>query len=530
MVSILSRAEPLKLGPFIGGLNSVSDPASIQDEELAQCINFELDLDGSLMSRPPIVETANLSGTWTQSIKIIGRASFAGGLNYVIGSNVNGTYAFDGTTWTTIRTNLQSSVALQFQNNVWIVPKPGTKATQAGGKWDGTTFTEDTNIPEGEGAVFLKNRMFVVPGPNATTNSSRIQYTDTITGASFTWTGSNTIDVAPGNGQNLIDIAIYNDQLILFKNDSTYVFAYDVRPADGLLRIINENIGASTTTCVASYENSLFIYHEGCVYELKNYDFVDITTNQVIFEYNSYASSTRLYPVFVCIVGDRLVCRYYNKVYVLGLKTRTWSKWESASRELQDFGPFVEMPSALLSGVAKVYYAGSSVQNDEKVYSITNEYNTSLKESTLSPTTEYSIKCIARTKIYDFDVPFSYKRLMWWGAEVLGKNEVISGLLVPLNVTVTWETLSTYTWQYLNSVSNANWQYPFGQGFGVVNTTSTLSELSRVFLKFLKSARARQMAFEITMTTDGSTLTGPSRLYSLIVFVGKKQIVPKAVN
>jgi hypothetical protein len=49
---------PIQVGPFIGGLNTFSDATAIADNELTVCENFELDLDGSLKSRPPIENLA----------------------------------------------------------------------------------------------------------------------------------------------------------------------------------------------------------------------------------------------------------------------------------------------------------------------------------------------------------------------------------------------------------------------------------------------------------------------------------------
>src|SRR5689334_13242360 len=119
----MARGEALRFGPFVGGLNTGSDPTAVADSELVDCVNFELDIDGSLVGRPPIVEAANLSATWTKRINIIGNAIFSSG-SYLIGSNSDGTYAFDGTGWSTILAGLESRVAIQYNDNVYIIPAP----------------------------------------------------------------------------------------------------------------------------------------------------------------------------------------------------------------------------------------------------------------------------------------------------------------------------------------------------------------------------------------------------------------------
>jgi hypothetical protein len=48
-----------RLGPFVGGMNnSTNNPATIADTELWDCLNMDVDLDGSLKMRPPIQEVA----------------------------------------------------------------------------------------------------------------------------------------------------------------------------------------------------------------------------------------------------------------------------------------------------------------------------------------------------------------------------------------------------------------------------------------------------------------------------------------
>ena len=48
----MARAEALRLGPFVGGINTASDATAVADSELVDCVNFELDIDGSLVGRP----------------------------------------------------------------------------------------------------------------------------------------------------------------------------------------------------------------------------------------------------------------------------------------------------------------------------------------------------------------------------------------------------------------------------------------------------------------------------------------------
>lgn len=520
----MARAQALRLGPFVGGLNTTSDPTAVADSELVECINFELDIDGSLQSRPPIVETTNNDAVWTNRIVIIGRATIAG-VSYIIGSNSNGTYAFNGTSWSTIQANLHSHVALQYRDNVYIIPKPGTKATQNGGRWDGTTFTADANMPEGEAAVFHKSRLFVTPGASATTDASRLSYTDTITSVALTW-GSFT-DISVGDGENLVDVIVYNDNLLLFKQDSTYVLAYDLQPTDAIVREISTNIGATAYNCVAQYENSVFIYHEGNVYEVVNYDFARVSIKvPFVYDGNVPTGTTRVNDVFLSLVGDRLVVRYYNRIYVYGLKTRTWTRWESANSDLHNFGPLVPFPSNPTQSVNVKYYAGSCLSQHEKVFYTPDGYDATTKEKTL--TTEYDIVCSMRTKNFDMADSHHFKKLMWWGAD-LYTNQNIVGKATPIvsSFRARWSDVAALTW---GSVATRTWGQPLSEPYTQATSITDNSAVMRKFVKFLKTLRFRQIYFFVELRTDGTTVEGPCRVFTLTAIIASKQTVGKQVN
>src|SRR6266568_911432 len=122
----------LRLGPFVGGLSTQGDPTAIGDAELVECINFELDLDGALISRPPIQTTTDMSGTWTERIVLIGVAVFAAS-PYLIGANANGTYVFNGGVWSVITNAIQASSMVQYNDAVYLLAVPN--GTHSLSKW-----------------------------------------------------------------------------------------------------------------------------------------------------------------------------------------------------------------------------------------------------------------------------------------------------------------------------------------------------------------------------------------------------------
>lgn len=535
-----SRAEALRIGPFPDGLNTAVDQSAIADTELAECDNFEVDLDGTLVGRPAI-EEADIVGT--TNLQIIGRGLFPGGQSFLFASKVNnissddGVYVFDGNAWSLIDGSLVSSVAVQYGGFVWIVPKPGTKSTRAGGRWDPVNgFVLDSNMPEGEGAIFYKSRMFIVPGADAISNASRITFTDNITSGTLSWPASNIIDVSPGDGQNLVDLIVQNDNILLFKSDSTYVLAYDTNPSAAVIRTVNSSIGVSGRYCLATYENSIFTLHQGKVYEIINFDFehlnikVPFELRQLVGDELTNIFTTRHNPVFLSRLGDRLVVGYFDKVYVYGLKTRTWCTWSSPMYIIQNFGPLWEMPTHAPEADNPAHYAVSNLRNLDATFRVYDKHTISYDRYFQSSTTIAYVpfESSFKTKIFDFANSHQFKKLFWWGVDMIGSNVTTTVIPYSANAFQTWSSFSTEDWDVLDNNTPGQTDNTLAQ------TTTTISEGTipsiRTFQKFAKTLRFRMLQFEVKIQNSGNVLEGPVRVFSLTAILNTKQIIAKQVN
>lgn len=517
----------LQIGPFIGGMNTYSDPSAIADDELADCVNFEVSLDGSLVSRPPIqsvVENTN----WNERIYLLTVANI-GGNQYIIGSNGDGVWYFHSGTWTLITNAFFASAAVQYNDVVYILPNPNNQSI-ALAKWDPVngysdvspanlkTMMGNTNFG-GSKLLMYKGRLFIIPGPSKTDATSRLIFSDPGNPESYSQT-TQFVDINPGDGQRLMEAVVHDDNLILFKTDSTYVFTFSSTPADAELIRINNVVGAQGQRCTESWENSIFVLHRGTVYEIVNYNFAPINI-KVPFFLDTSAPSQRVESIFLSRVKDRLIVRWFNRIYVYHLRTRTWTRWESADESLHNFGPVVELASSSTTE----YYAGSSVKDDKRLFKIGWAYNNvDIEEIDGTPV---SINCSLRTKHYDLSDSFHFKRLHWWGVDALVTNTV-TGTVRTIVATFLpswgdWE--AQYTWGELDTwgtLSNET----------VTQTMINVSGLShlRSFYRFLKSVRFRQANFYVESSTDGSNQDGPIRVFSLTLVGTVKQVVSKGIN
>lgn len=521
--------EILRLGPFNGGLNIGSDAVLIQDNELMDCLNFELDNDGSLISRPAIQVT--FQGAQNQRLLIFGSVVFSGTL-YLFATRDSKTFVSSnaGSSWTELNPGAASRECKTmevYNNTVWL---PATQASANGGiSWTpGGGAVAVAALPRAEKCIVHKNRLYLVPGESSTTNTSRLTFSQS---ADFTtWPAPNFIDIQPGDGDTLNNIAVYQDNLLLFKGESTHVLAYDLDPVDAILREINPVVGSTGSFGVVQYENTMYSMHRNKVYEIINYNFslVNLKVPPVFDNELPTGTTARYENQHLSLLGERLVVRYFNRTYVLQLRTKTWCEWQktddTSTIEWHIFGPLVRARDLTGSGLDS-YYTGYSFDVSSggyKVIKIIDGRDGGAVEGTGS----HKFYCLLTTKDYDMSDPVRYKRLFWWGADVVTGEDAL-GSITPITLisSVTWDSLTAETWADLetwaNPVSGSLAYQELVAGDSVVNTNKSI--------KFGKSMRFRKANFSVRLETDGS-LNQPTKVFQLIAVVGIKQLVSARVT
>lgn len=505
---------------------------------MVSCINLERDLDGSLVSRPPIQNVADMDGAWAQRIKMLGVGVFSSG-NYLIGSNSSGVFYYKDGLWTVITNAFVASAVVQYNNKMYLLATPSAGVNTLA-QWDpvgGYVLLNPANLATmmastvgglkgGTALSIYKDRLWITTG--AGNNASCLIYSDLGAPQTYSLT-TQFFNVRPGDGQNLLDLVQYNDSLVLFKNDATFVLSFTDTPLNAQIICVNNFIGVSGANQVCLYENVMFLYHEGFVYEISNYNFTQIN-EKVPFVYDASASSTRVDPVFISLFGKRLVVRYYNTVYVYKIQTKTWSTYTSRSGELANFGPLVAMPSNVVNAVNIEYYAGSSLNNSKKVFLIKDGYSPAdiEKLTDAGVTTPYPIDCSIQTKDYDLANAYQFKKLNYWGAD-LKVSSAVTGTATPVLVgfRATWGLIFSagLDWATLNT-----WFNPIAAPAVTTIVGGVTGSAIRRFVKFPKALRYRLINFKLSFTTDGSTASGPAKIFSLTMFTSTKQVVPKASN
>lgn len=517
-----SKAQPLKLGPFAGGLNWASDPAAIADDECADLVNFDIAPDGSLISRPAITRMPTPSAS-ASSLYFLGNYLAPDETMYLMFSGIwtgsPRTFAFNTRTnvWVTVSTTLQPTAMVQYDTKAWFISGVGAAAN--GGSWDGTTFTSIAAIPRGTTAVVYKERLFVGSGHYAA-KQSRVTFSNP---GDFTkWTGTDFFDVNTGDGQDIVRMISYAGQIVVFKQDMTYIFAYDSTPAKGQIQLVSGTHGVDGRDCVTEADNVLYVMHNANVYTITSWTWEQINVN-VPFKYvNSHVGYTRS-NASMSVLGNRVVCRYYDSYYIFNYIEGVWSRWTTTLTP----DIFIRFNAPVAGTSIPVYYAGNYMTDDSTtspnyIFSFQDGFD-SLKLETFT--------CTFLSKVYSMSLPYAFKRMMWWGVDLLAGAKVNAAVIpVSYGVPVRWSDITSrnLTW---TDRGNYTWGAPLTLALDVTDSSDVKNYTNvRMFLKFLKSIRFRQVQFRLSSTVDGGNKTGPLQIFGITAFIVNKETVTKEIN
>jgi hypothetical protein len=523
-----SRSERVTVRTFSGGLNNTSDITTIDDEELHLLENFELDANGSLVSRPPIVKVSE-SPVEGENIRILGYFVTESEDISAIISGDSGTYLWNTTSGTyTQVTTIVASGAAQYRDNLYI-----SSAEEPGGYWDGSTFTQlntgDNPMPLGEQLILHKSRFFLVSRSPAT-NKGRVYFSDVTTiGPEATsindWDPDNYFDVSRGDGQFITKILSASNEIFIFRTKSTYFFRYSTGPIDGSLEVLDATVGADNELCVSEYEFSYLVLNNGRLYRFVSYQFYPLNDINRLQFYQTKPSGSLDVFSSLTVFGRRAIVWFGGGTYVLDLESGAWSTWDSPTSEMA-WGLLSPRQQNALTPDTIYGITGIVDSNFKGIYRAVDAYLTENVEE---------ITCRAETKAFDFNIPDQWKRLFYWSADVYTSRDV-TGVARPIQFTSVinyWDEMENYTWddpedwveppEYI-SLEDGTWDYPLQKDESVV-TELVYPALTpyRVNVTFQKDMRFRRCSFRAVLTTNGTSATGPVRIISLAIHAVTKK-------
>ncbi len=513
--------EPIQVGPFRGGLNTYSDASAIADNELVECDNFDPDIDGSLRSRPPAVSTGTAMPLQaTGNPQIVAAIRTATGSELVIANDgISKTYYFDGSVWNLVTDTFAASAATEYNGEIWLVSPPSSAAP--GGKWTvGGGFAADGDMPHGGDIVEFKSRLWIVRGKDATSEGTRLFFSNVLGVSPFWPAAPNFIEVGLGDGENIVGITVYFSMLLLWRTDSIFRYTYTTDPANGDLAVIVPGIGLENRESLVTYESYFYFLYAGRAYE-----FINNRANQIneIISFRAKSASGISKPYAVSIVGQRVLFQWYDVTFAYHLRTKTWTTWTTS--EHGSFGRW--MPRPMVDGVEEaVCFSSTSIPTgggprSAQLLSMLDTFNERSEEMTSS----------MQTKNYDYESATLIKRLFFWAVSAAWNGSMrATQSVISYTPNPTWGQLrADHTWGSLRASSTWGGLSSDRQ----LHTTTRVSASSAPLRKEAKVGRRskfKRLSFRVEVDNDGSSTTAPVRLFYLTTYVRAGQVIVKDVS
>lgn len=507
--------DGLVIDNFEGGLNNVADPSLIAENELAEIKNLVLSRTGKLISRPPFRPEANYPGGST-TLKMLGYFRNEDAVVFLVAATATKTYLYNinAKTWTEIWAYAAEDMTTYF-NRLYLV-----NTANGGGYWSkvaGTyQFTTLAQLPKGNQIHYTKGRIYVSSRILGNTSTLRYSNVTTLGDGSVPGTSidefpsSNYIDINEGDGQVLLKIVEGNQELFLFRSNSTYRLAFgaSAEPTNGTLTAMSHTIGVDNSNSVVEADNFIAVLHSGTLYQFAGYNFYPINEyNKVQFnrKTGSWAINTALSKV-----GQYLLVWFYGSMYCFDTETRLWTEWESPTTAAH----LVEAPRGTLldpEAATTAYGVPGASGAASGLLKFAIEY-------TLGATED--IVCSIKTRTYDINEPTKFKRLFGWELLMVAVNYVeaaIQPIDVPIANQMTWADLQTYTW--LQAETNGYvWSPADGYNPTIISGLPAGNPVPQV-LKVTGKQVFKRAYFTVKFRNDGTSNTAPSRLDGIVLYL-----------
>jgi hypothetical protein len=432
---------PLKLN---GGLNLMTPPSEIGDNELTVCNNFWYP-KGVLTKRPGFFKV-NTSDMSSSRLAILGYNAQEGKFVY---SAMGG-----AALWQSPSVTHPAAVSgTVTQNARWIQHVKGIQYIGFEGNMGIRRLITNvldaaaiTNSPGSRVHAWHKNRLFT----DVLGETGRIMWSDppglVISGA-LTWSAANTWDVGVEDKEEISAIVSLGDLLVIFKLTSTWVlYVQGDSPANWVLRKISNSVGCAPSNGAEpwhSHNGEIYFISKTGLYKTNGQSFVNLSENIWEAESNVYVigsgGSSAMWRVtrwndHLIIVGswDTQVAEFgvVGYTYLYNLLTHAWSKWSFLGSErgfddvFVNYAPASGSTTEVLATLGNDIYYASDLTRDNYDFFLSdftfNTYADGFLVNTVGTGSAYTASFASKKFTVELD---KFLRLKWAGLEYVSRGD-----------------------------------------------------------------------------------------------------------
>jgi hypothetical protein len=401
----------IRLGPWTDGINLLDKPDQLRDTQLISCVNFDVDNTGVLEPRRALrfhsqdagASLKYLMATITLANEVQPRA-----LVSVVNAGVSSFKAIGSpdnqTEFTVTRAGTFRS-AVQYQNKIWYIPADASSVGAQSPASATNTMTSVASMPYGDYGFILKDRLFIIRKATSAIYFSAATAFEPSTDIPTPWAepDGGVVFVNPGDNNPITKVVVVNNQIVIFKRDSTYVLSFTASPlGDGVLRQVSPDQGAIDAI---TYNNEVYCYNSRSVFKFVNGYFQDIGLQLALPNLDTIDSSVTN-PARINVVGKTLVfgTTPSGKTYAMNLDTGAWTTYTFSGDNTVSSGTIFSRSSV---GTAIFFGDGTSVIS---YMLVTRGASTDRNSAGVYLAPEY----LFRTKEYNFDDSEAWKRMYSW--------------------------------------------------------------------------------------------------------------------
>lgn len=411
----MARGTDIRIGPWPEGVNYLDRPDQIKDTQLVSCVNLDIDNTGILSPRRSLRYFSQDSVTTVTkyllgSIVLDGETQPRAMTNSfdtttstsnfkAVGDPTSGVYNGALNNFTVTRAGVFKSV-VQYQNKLWYIPGVSTAVGASSPATLTNTMTSVAAMPWGDYGFVLKDRLFIVRR-----STSELYFSKATDFTVWAAPDGGLVQINPGDNQPITKVVVLNNQIVIFKRDSTYVLSFSTNPTgDGSVRQVSVDQGAIDAI---TYNNEIYCYNSRSVFKFVNGFFQDIGL-QLNLPGTDTIDTTSNSPARLNVVGKTLLfgTTPSGKSYAMNLDTGAWVEYTFNSDCSISSGTIYSRSTA---GTAIWFGDGSGKLSYMMVRKLNAERTDSSSDG-IFRAPQYSF----RTKEYNFDDSETWKRVYSW--------------------------------------------------------------------------------------------------------------------
>jgi hypothetical protein len=255
----------LTLPPITKGIirDKAVDSVLVPPDSVQFLKNLHTDVYGALTLRKGMT---TLGAQISAGNPVLGMTNYrnnAGTTFQALAKVANDVYAFNGTSWSSVRSSLTVSSKARFTSlvdYVFMVNGNGNEALQTYNGSGNFGTTNAASLPKGDLIETFRSRIWVGDSSN-----DRVYYSDVVTTSNTITGGTSFLQISPADGENVTGLKRHPRALLVFKQNHIYrIFSIDSTDPDPAFRR-----GTYSNESIIECKSGIYYHHSSGFYRFE---------------------------------------------------------------------------------------------------------------------------------------------------------------------------------------------------------------------------------------------------------------------